>query len=154
MPDRAVQALYALQERLNALHDTSGLSWRQIALQPEFKGISHATLQAIANGRDPRDPHLRRLLGLPPRAVPVMPCEECGRVHTQHRQCDHRPPPVGKRRFSFWVDVADIERLREIADSHPDGRTAWLLEVAVSKLETTAEKSSAVGRLNTTGELP
>jgi len=128
MTDAPVQALYGLRTRLNELHDTSGLSWREIALQPEFSGISHATLRAIANGRDPRDPHLRRLLGLPPRAVPVVPCEECGRVHTQHRQCDHRPPPVGKRRFSFWVDAADVKRLREVADSHPDGRTAWLLE--------------------------
>lgn len=129
MPDRAVQALYALQERLNALHDTSGLSWREIALQPEFCGISHSTLRAIAvDGRDPRDPRQRRMLGLPPRPVPVMPCSDCGQVHTQHRQCDRRPSPVGKRRFSFWVDAADIGRLREMADSHPDGRTAWLLE--------------------------
>lgn len=128
MPDHTVQRLYALRTRLNELHDTSGLSWRQIALQREFSGISHATLRAIANGRDPRNPHLRRLLGLPPRAVPVVPCEECGRVHTQHRQCAHRPPPVGKRRFSFWIDEDDIERLRAAADSHPGGRTAWLLE--------------------------
>lgn len=26
------------------------------------------------------------------------------------------------------VDVADIDRLREIADSHPGGRAAWILE--------------------------
>lgn len=129
MTDATVHALYGLRTRLNELHDTSGLSWRQIALQPEFKGISHSTLRAIAvDGRDPLDPKHRRMLGLPPRAVPVVPCEECGRVHTQHRQCDHRPPPVGKRRFSFWVDVADVKRLQEIADSHPGGRTAWLLE--------------------------
>jgi len=131
MPDRAVQALYALRTRLNELHDTSGLSWRQIAARDEYEGVSHATLQAIAvDGRDPISPQLRRFLRLPPRAVPVVPCEECGQVHTQHRQCAHRPPPVGKRRFSFWVDAADIDRLREMADSHPDGRTAWLLERA------------------------
>lgn len=131
MTNAPVQTLYGLQERLNALHDTSRLSWRQIALQPEFKGISHSTLRAIAvDGRDPLDPKHRRMLGLPPRAVPVVPCEECGRVHTQYKQCDRRPPPVDKKRFSFWVDAADIERLREIADGHPGGRTAWLLERA------------------------
>lgn len=128
MTDATVHALYGLRTRLNELHDTSGLSWRQIALQREFSGISHATLRAIANGRDPRNPRQRRMLGLPPRPVPVVPCAECGRVHTQHRQCEHRPPPPGKRRLAFWVDVADIDRLREMADSHPDGRTAWLLE--------------------------
>lgn len=125
----SVQALYTLRERLNALHDTSGLSWREIASQREFEGISHSTLRAIAvDGRDPISPQLRRWLRLPPRPVPVMPCDECGRVHTRHKQCERRPTPPGKRRFSFWVDAAAVDRLREIADSHPGGRTAWLLE--------------------------
>ncbi len=129
MTNAPVQTLYGLQERLNALHDTSGLSWRQIASQPEFKGISHSTLRAIAvDGRDPISPQLRRFLRLPPRAVPVVPCDECGRVHTRHKQCEHRPTPPGKRRLAFWVDAADIDRLREVADSHPGGRAAWLLE--------------------------
>ena len=128
MTNAPVHALYGLRTRLNELHDASGLSWRQIAARDEFRGISFATLRGIANGRDPLNPRHRRMLGLPPRAVPVVPCEECGQVHTQHRQCAHRPPPVGKRRFSFWVDAADIDRLREMADAHPDGRTAWLLE--------------------------
>lgn len=129
MTNAPVQTLYGLQERLNALHDTSGLSWRQIASQPEFKGISHSTLRAIAvDGRDPVSPRHRRILGLPPRAVPVIPCDECGRVHTQYKQCTHRPPPVNKKRFSFWIDEDDIERLRAAADSHPGGRAAWLLE--------------------------
>lgn len=131
MTDATVHALYGLRTRLNELHDTSGLSWREIALQPEFCGISHSTLRAIAvDGRDPRDPRQRRMLGLPPRAVPVMPCDECGRVHVQYKQCDHRPSPVGKKRFSFWVDADDVDRLREEADGHPGGRTAWLLERA------------------------
>ncbi len=140
-----VQTLDTLRTRLNHLHDRCGLSWRKIASQAEFAGVSHSTLRAIAvDGRDPISPQLRRWLRLPPRPVPVMPCDECGRVHTRHKQCEHRPTPPGKRRLAFWVDAADIERLREIADSHPGGRTAWLLEVAVSNLETTAEKCSAV----------
>lgn len=128
MTNATVQPLYALQERLNELHDTSGLSWREIAARDEFCGISFATLQAIAKGREPHDPRTRRKLGLPPRAVPVMPCDECGHVHTQHRQCRPQPSPVGKKRFSFWLDAADVERLRAVADRHPGGRTAWLLE--------------------------
>jgi len=125
----SVQALYTLRERLNALHDTSGLSWREIAARPEFAGVSHGTLRAIAvDGRDPISPQMRRWLRLPPRPVPVVPCAECGRVHTQYKQCAPRPTADGKKRLAFWVDAADVERLREIADSHPGGRTAWLLE--------------------------
>lgn len=62
--NRHVQRLYAIQERLKAHHGT-GLSWRQIAALKPFQGVSPGTLCAIAKGRDPKDPEIRRILGLP-----------------------------------------------------------------------------------------
>lgn len=63
-----VDELYALRQRLTRLHDTDGLSWREIATRREFRGVSHATLRDIAAGRDP-SPRTRRRLGLGARRV-------------------------------------------------------------------------------------
>src|SRR3989304_4318878 len=58
--------LYAAQKRLAALHGVDGLSWRKIAQLDPFRGISPATLSAVARGRDPRrSPPGRGGLGLP-----------------------------------------------------------------------------------------
>src|SRR3990167_892759 len=58
--------LYAAQKRLAALHGVDGLSWRKIAQLDPFRGISPATLSAVARGRDPRrSPQVRERLGLP-----------------------------------------------------------------------------------------
>ena len=57
--------LYTIKKRLNHLHGSRGLSWRAIAALEPYKGISHATLAAIAKGREPKDPDVRAKLGLP-----------------------------------------------------------------------------------------
>ena len=49
MPQNStVDALYRVQARPNELHEAAGLSWRDIAAQREYSGLSHATLRDIA----------------------------------------------------------------------------------------------------------
>lgn len=107
-----------LRERLNALHDTSGLSWRKIAALDEFAGISAGTLCSIANGWEPAGAELRHALGLP-ATVPVIPvngavipprtqvhhadeCVDCARPfvsnHPRRQRCFICSPFRGKRR--------------------------------------------------------
>jgi len=65
-PAGVYSELYAVQERLHALHGADGLSWRSIAQLDDYQGISPATLSAVARGRDPRrSPQVREKLGLP-----------------------------------------------------------------------------------------
>jgi hypothetical protein len=42
-----------------------GYTWREIANLDDFKGIPPGTLCAIFNGREPKKPEHRRILGLP-----------------------------------------------------------------------------------------
>ena len=61
-----------VRERLKSLHDTSGLTWREIAARDEYGGIPPGTLCAIAKGtRLPRC-HLVKL-GLPLPSARVIP---------------------------------------------------------------------------------
>ena len=57
--------LYKLRRRLEHLHDEQGMKWRKIAEMEEFNGVSFGTLNAIYRGREPKEPTLRRKLGLP-----------------------------------------------------------------------------------------
>ncbi len=49
-----VRTIDMLQERLKQLHDTYGLSWREIARLEEFGGSPAGTLNAIAHGWRPK----------------------------------------------------------------------------------------------------
>jgi len=54
-----------VRERLKHLHDIDGLSWREIAQQPEFKGIPPGSLCSFYKGTwEPKDNETRRILGL------------------------------------------------------------------------------------------
>jgi len=50
------------QIRLRRLNET--LTWRQIAVLDEYKGIPAGTLCSYAKGREPKNPEHRRILGL------------------------------------------------------------------------------------------
>jgi hypothetical protein len=60
------RSLSSLRRELQRLHGPDGLSWRQIASLGVFGDVSHATLAAIAHGRDPADPETRKQLALDP----------------------------------------------------------------------------------------
>lgn len=68
-----------IRDRLHAIKDTSGLSFRQMAALPEFEPIPPGTLCAIYKGREvPRK--WRRRLGLVD-LLPAPACPKCGAVH-------------------------------------------------------------------------
>jgi hypothetical protein len=54
-----------------------GMKWREIEQLPDFYGIPLGTLERIASGRDPKDPTVRRQLGLPDLSPT---CNQCFRV--------------------------------------------------------------------------
>lgn len=69
-------------------------------------------------------PTLRKALDLPPVAVPVPPCSSCGRVHTQHKQCDdkrkaRRCKANGYLRRAVWLHESDLPQLE--AEMHAAG---------------------------------
>jgi hypothetical protein len=57
-PDKA-------QERLKYLHDTLGLTWREISSLDDYRGIPAGSLCSYAHGAEPKKKH-RQQLGLPP----------------------------------------------------------------------------------------
>ena len=66
-----VHGMYTHQHRLKDLHD-NGLSWRAIQRKcPEYANLSIASLDRLAQGREP-GPKVRELLGLPPVTVVVV----------------------------------------------------------------------------------
>ena len=67
---------------LNKLHGSLNMPWRQIALEPDFRGIPHSTLRDIANGIEPKGKEIRAQLGLP-EIVELEVCPSCGIVHTK-----------------------------------------------------------------------
>ena len=60
-----VQPLYKLRQRLKHLRDELDMKWRAIGEMEEFNGVSFGTLNAIYHGREPKEPKIRRKLGLP-----------------------------------------------------------------------------------------
>lgn len=60
-----VQPLDNAKDRLRFLRCQIGLTWREIAAMDEFKGIPPGTLCSFYNGREPKKPEHRRILGLP-----------------------------------------------------------------------------------------
>lgn len=64
-----------LQRAIRRLHDENGLTFRRMADLPDFRKISFSMLNAIYNGREPKDPIIRELLGLSEHVT-------CGMCHT------------------------------------------------------------------------
>jgi hypothetical protein len=65
------QILNSVILELNRLHREKNMSWRQIALKPEFFGIDHNALRRIANGEIPTNNKVRAILGLSKRQVKI-----------------------------------------------------------------------------------
>jgi len=53
------------------------MTWKEIAVLPDFYGIPPGTLYAIAHGRDPKSPIIRDQLGLPQEDS----CGQCWRFN-------------------------------------------------------------------------
>lgn len=50
--NKGVRTSDIVRAELKALHDTNGLSWRKIAILPQYKGIPPGTLNSIYKGAD------------------------------------------------------------------------------------------------------
>ena len=86
-----VRTLDTAQERLNYLHGTIGLTWREIANLDDYRGIPAGTLCSIAHGAEPKRKH-RAQLGLPPAGnviylYGVMPDGEAVSLGAQLCEC-------------------------------------------------------------------
>lgn len=77
-------------------HD-QGLNWRQVGSIYRITG-GMAYRIAKEKGYEPKDAHIRYVLGLP-ALLPTPVCEHCGEVHVS-RRCPHRPKPVRR-----WRDL-------------------------------------------------
>jgi hypothetical protein len=55
-----------VRARLQYWHEEKGMRWREIARLPDYIGINHATLNAIAHGRVVKDEWIRIRLGMEP----------------------------------------------------------------------------------------
>lgn len=93
--------LYRVRALLNELHDTQGLSWRDIAATGGFGGLSHATLQRVAEGHKPS----------------AATCRALGVRKTEEYTLAFR-----------FRDRETFERIRAAVDAHPGGRAEWLRE--------------------------
>jgi very-short-patch-repair endonuclease len=148
-PKTPVQTLDKLQERLNTIHDTHGLSWRAIAQIPEFAGIPAGTLCAIAKGRDPKDAHERLLLRLPALA-PAPVCPKCGVPHVTKRCTAGRKPrqladPTElERKALYLVRVNELpEPEREYRFARAMGRE-WRFDLAWPALKLAVEVEGGI----------
>lgn len=99
MKNTHVRTSDGIKERLYALHCTSGLSFRDIARQDDFKGVPPGTLCAIYHGAEV--PHKwRARFGLTP-LLPAPACDKCGQVHVS-RRCTQSNNTSARR----WVRCA------------------------------------------------
>ncbi len=87
--------------RLNALHSSDELTWREIAALKPYRGIPAGTLSAIAGGRIPKKPEHRARLGLPEVVVmghtQICAKSDCDREfvsnHPRRKYCPICSPP-------------------------------------------------------------
>jgi hypothetical protein len=108
-----VVSLDTIKKALNELHDTQGMSWRQISSTGLFKGIPAGVLYDIAvRGIEPKSAETRQILGLPSLAT-VSVCPVHGVVHT--RNC---PQTATKR-----------PRQPLMSEEEWDARLVWLENV-------------------------
>lgn len=85
-----VRTCDSIVEDLNYLHTKSRLTYREIAVFPEYSPIPPGTLCAIAKGAAVPKKWLARL-GLP-AMLPAPACAKCGKVHTTARCTDGKQP--------------------------------------------------------------
>ena len=98
--EAGVRSSDTIQEALNRLHDTDGLSWREIARLDAFAeiGVPAGTLCSIAAG-EPIPHKWRAAFGLPELA-PAPVCK-CGEVHTTKRCTKYDKPRTRRDLFSY-----------------------------------------------------
>jgi len=98
--DGGVRTSDTIQEALNRLRDTDGLSWRKIARLDIFSemGIPAGTLCSIAAG-EPIPHKWRAAFGMPELA-PAPVCK-CGDVHTTKRCTKNDKPRTKRDLFSY-----------------------------------------------------
>lgn len=106
--EMGVETFDSIVSDLNYLHWSKCMSWRQISLEPKYKGIPHSTLRDMAMGREPKNIKTRLILKLP-ALVPVEVCPECGIVHT--KKCP-RDIPKNRPRKEIW-QLVEKEKWRK-----------------------------------------
>lgn len=109
----------------------NGRSWTKAALSI---GVSRGTLIRVANGYEPKDPIIRRALGLNVYAV-VATCRRCGQVHVSKRCTQKATPKTFEdncREYDAWI-------------SNP--KTQQQLNAMLEWAETPRERRSKLQRL-------
>ena len=106
----AVQSSYTfaqLKNDVQSAHDPKSREKSFHGLAKKY-GVSHAVIQRIMLGQEPRRPDIRAALGLPAlRLAPV--CPRCGQVHVTRRCLSRKPAP--KRRNFRRACVAALRLL-------------------------------------------
>lgn len=82
----AVQHLDRAQKMIKRRKRQLG-TWRAVGRE---MGLSAGTLIRVANGYEPKAPHIRRALGLP-LIVAIRACAKCGQIHSQRKSCSSKP---------------------------------------------------------------
>jgi hypothetical protein len=130
-PKQGVRAPYTfakLKNDLTSLHAKDGgqLSLREIA---EIYDVSHAAIQRVLDGLEPKTIVIREKFGLPPLPVTVTPCPHCGGVHLAKR-C----PTCSTPRKYHAHPVTRLSRLtnRERAKREFEARYSSRLNLTVS----------------------
>jgi hypothetical protein len=105
-----VQTLDKVRADLLRLKRIKG-TWRAVSVALGAI-VPAGTLSAIANGRDPKNPVYRRVLGLPPLDGLAPACSKCGEVHISKRCTTTRKPPTK------WADMPPRDVLRALVERH------------------------------------
>lgn len=93
-------------------------------------GCNHGVISLAAKGED--FPKARHVLGLPPKAIEVRPCPDCGQLHEQKATCPHELQKARQKRQKVYTlafrfkSREDFDRAR---DAVGKDRTAWLMEM-------------------------
>ena len=75
--------LKRVQKRAQAIYRSCGKSWTKAAHQ---MGVSRGTLIRVAAGYEPKQPDIRRALGLP-IYISIVTCAKCGKRHDEIKTC-------------------------------------------------------------------
>jgi hypothetical protein len=102
--------LERLTERLEDLH-SRGYTWKAISQLPDFYGIPRGTLERISKGREPKDPSVRKQLGLP-NLSPT--CGQCWRLTAQSIERVKRSKPKRIQDYPITMLRAALEMREEV----------------------------------------
>jgi hypothetical protein len=108
------EKLKALQNHLSHLKNELGMTWPEVsALPPMLNRVPIGTLSAIMNGRDPRDPITREILGLDQQES----CGQCWRFNQFiHVAVNERRP---QRKITRWRDLPTETLLSALENREP-----------------------------------